>query len=270
MRGRGNAGYGLPLPAYASRETLNTTNHAAARTAMMADRGPDGRRPRAMLSERELRFFSPALAIDPRSRRVLRIVGGGLTARPALEMTAVTSKEVAPAGGPAAQTGRAFGRDPARLADCNPARAVGTMSARRAPQPAAVGPFQAVRPPRRHRFVGVPAAPRPPQAKGRPPPPPPAGSRPYDAPAAPSAAPGDPAGRRLAADPRPTSSPSSQPSARRWRSSSCSASAAARCTSPTGRAPAPLGRPRSAPRPPGASPTAPISCPAGYRWRTDG
>ncbi len=44
VRGRGNAGYGLPQLADASRETLNATNHAAARAAMMAYRGPGGRR----------------------------------------------------------------------------------------------------------------------------------------------------------------------------------------------------------------------------------
>lgn len=44
VRGRGNAGYGLPQLAYASRKTLNATNYAAARAAMMGYRGPGGRR----------------------------------------------------------------------------------------------------------------------------------------------------------------------------------------------------------------------------------
>lgn len=44
VRGRGNAGYGLPQLAYASREALTATSYGAARAAMMAWRGPGGRR----------------------------------------------------------------------------------------------------------------------------------------------------------------------------------------------------------------------------------
>lgn len=44
VRGRGNAGHGLPQLAHASRKTLNATNDDAARAAMMAYRGPGGRR----------------------------------------------------------------------------------------------------------------------------------------------------------------------------------------------------------------------------------
>ena len=44
VRGRGNAGFGLPQLAYASREALTPENYAAARAAMMAYRSAGGRR----------------------------------------------------------------------------------------------------------------------------------------------------------------------------------------------------------------------------------
>ncbi|MGY6411726.1 MAG: phage protease [Alkalilacustris sp.] len=57
-------------------------------------------RARTMLAAREFRYFSPALSIDPTTRRVLKLIGGALVARPALAMIALAAEEVAPALAP--------------------------------------------------------------------------------------------------------------------------------------------------------------------------
>jgi len=64
-------------------------------------------RARAMLAAREFRFFSPTLGVDPKSRRVHKLIGGALVARPALRMTALASEEVSPATPPATAPGLA-------------------------------------------------------------------------------------------------------------------------------------------------------------------
>lgn len=74
-------------------------------------------RARAMLAAREFRYFSPTLGIDPKTKRVHKLIGGALVARPALRMTALASEEVAPAtaptGGLRARLAAMLGLDPA-------------------------------------------------------------------------------------------------------------------------------------------------------------
>ncbi|MGY6410651.1 MAG: phage protease [Alkalilacustris sp.] len=80
-------------------------------------------RAREMLAAREFRFFSPTLGVDPKSKRVHKLIGGALVVRPALRMTALASEEVSPATPPATAPGLAarlvgmLGLDPDADAD---------------------------------------------------------------------------------------------------------------------------------------------------------
>ena len=70
-----------------------------------------------MIARREWRYMSPVIAFDPKSRAVLKLLGAGPVARPALHLKAVAAEEVAPATAPAgglrARLAAMLGLDPA-------------------------------------------------------------------------------------------------------------------------------------------------------------